>query len=99
MIRLIRFFDAGVEETVRQIKACGGKGYGFTCDLADREEIYKTAQKVKTSVGNVTILINNAGIVFGKTLLNLPDSEIDATFQVNILAHYWVSTRQLWLRH
>jgi len=38
----------------------------------------------------VTMLINNAGIVFGKTLLELPDQEIDTTFQVNILAHYWV---------
>lgn len=75
---------------MKLITANGGKAFGYTCDLTNRDEVYKTADLVKRTVGNVYILINNAGIVFGKTLLDLPDSEIDTTFQVNILAHYWV---------
>ena len=59
--------------------------------MTDRDEIYRTANAIKKSIGDVTILINNAGVVYGKTLLDLPDNEIDRTFQVNILAHYWVS--------
>lgn len=82
----------GVEETVKLIKAQGGRCYGFTCDLTDREAIYRVANDVKKTVGDVDVLINNAGIVFGKTLLDLPDDQIDTTFQVNILAHYWVSS-------
>lgn len=84
------FFSTGVEETVKLIKKQGGRCYGFTCDLTDREAIYRVADEVKKTIGDVDTLINNAGIVFGKTLLDLPDDQIDTTFQVNILAHYWV---------
>lgn len=39
----------------------------------------------------MTILINNAGYVYGRTLMELPDDEIERTYRVNILSHYWVS--------
>ena len=40
--------------------------------------------------GNVHILVNNAGIVTGKKFLDSSDKEIEKTFQVNTLAHFWV---------
>lgn len=69
---------------------------GFTCypyevDLADREQVYQVAKRVKDEVGQVDILINNAGIVTCRTLLDLPDKAIESTYNVNILSHYWVS--------
>jgi len=79
----------GNKETERLIKDDGGKAYAYTCDLCSKEEIYKTAQKVKEEVGTVTILVNNAGIVTGKPLLDSPDHMIKRTFDVNILAHFW----------
>lgn len=39
----------------------------------------------------VTILVNNAGYVYGNTLMNIPDHAIEHTFNVNILSQYWVS--------
>lgn len=39
----------------------------------------------------VTLLVNNAGYVYGRTLMDLPDNEIERTFKINILSHYWVS--------
>lgn len=52
--------------------------------------MYKYAALAK-DVCSVDILINNAGIVCGETLLDIPDEMIEKTFQVNILSHYWVS--------
>merc|ERR1712142_1260025 len=43
----------------------------------------------KEEVGPVTILVNNAGIVSGTSVLDTPDSKIVKTFEVNILAHFW----------
>jgi len=39
----------------------------------------------------VTILINNAGFVSGRLLLDTPDHLIQRTFDVNILAHFWTT--------
>lgn len=39
----------------------------------------------------MSLLVNNAGYVHGKTFMELPDHEIEKTFKVNILSHYWVS--------
>ena len=47
--------------------------------------------KVKSDIGNVTILVNNAGIVSGKPILELTDASIERTMQVNCMAHFWVN--------
>uniref|UniRef100_T1IWY1 Short-chain dehydrogenase/reductase 3 n=1 Tax=Strigamia maritima TaxID=126957 RepID=T1IWY1_STRMM len=76
-------------ETAKMIDTIGGKAFPYTCDLSNKNEIYKTAEKVKTQVGKVTILINNAGIVNGNQLLKKSDDLIEKTFAVNALAHFW----------
>ena len=45
-------------------------------------------------MGDVTILINNAGIVSGnKKFYEVPEKMVELTFQVNTLAHLWVSKK------
>lgn len=51
----------------------------------------KAAQAVKQEVGEVSILINNAAVVSGRSLLTIPDEMIDRTFKVNLLGQFWVS--------
>ena len=67
------------------------KAFSYKCDCTKKEEVYKVAEQVKKDVGDVTILINNAGVVTGKKLQDLPDDKIELTFQVNSIAHFWVS--------
>lgn len=51
----------------------------------------KTFQQVKREVGDVSILVNNAGMVTGKyTFVEAPDSLVDRTLRVNVAAHFWV---------
>lgn len=47
--------------------------------------------QVKKEVGDVSILINNAGIVTGKKFLDCPDSLIEKTMEVNTMANIWVT--------
>ena len=46
---------------------------------------------MKQEVGDVTVLINNAGIVTGKKLLDCADDKVEQAFRVNTMAHFWVS--------
>ena len=50
-----------------------------------REDIYCAAEKIKEDIGPVTILVNNAGIVSGTSVLDTPDSRIVKTFEVMFL--------------
>ncbi|XP_046455181.1 estradiol 17-beta-dehydrogenase 11-like isoform X3 [Daphnia pulex] len=77
------------EETVRLIQKSKGQAYAYQVDLSKREEVYQMAQRVKREVGIVSILVNNAGVVSGKVLLDCSDEQIQRTFDVNVLAHFW----------
>ncbi|CAL1541130.1 unnamed protein product [Lymnaea stagnalis] len=85
----------GLADTVRKIEAVGGKCYPYVCDVRDRRQVKKVGDKVGTEVGHVTILVNNAGIVNGKKLLELEDEEIEDTFSVNLLAQIWTTKQFL----
>eukprot|EP00128_Syssomonas_multiformis_P006371 Colp12_sorted_trinity150504_noHs@23050 len=91
VITLLDINKEGLEKVVAEIKAAGGTAHGYTCDISEREEIYKVAEKVKSEVGKVTILINNAGIVSGKKLLDCPDNLVEKTFRINTMALFWMS--------
>ncbi|KAL3248250.1 hypothetical protein MRX96_056657 [Rhipicephalus microplus] len=81
---------AGNEETARLIREAGGKAWPYVCNVAESKTVYETAAKVREDVGRVDIVVNNAGVVTGKRLLDLPDELIARTFQINTLSHYWV---------
>ena len=70
-------------ETVQKLKEEGVQAWGYTCDVSDRETIYEVAERVKSEVGEVSILINNAGIMCGKPLLETSDITIEKTMQVS----------------
>ncbi|XP_051465117.1 epidermal retinol dehydrogenase 2-like [Apus apus] len=80
----------GLKETSRLAKQNGAvRVHCYICDCSKREDIYRVADQVKKEVGDVTILVNNAGIVTGKTFLDSPDPLVEKTMEVNIMAHFW----------
>jgi all-trans-retinol dehydrogenase (NAD+) len=61
----------------------------YVCDLCNRIEIESVAEKVLMEGDPIDILINNAGIISGNPLLEIPTESIEKTFQVNTLSHFW----------
>ena len=55
------------------IVEAGYKAHGYTCDLTKKTQIDDVSAKIKAEVGDVSILINNAGVVNGKSLLELTE--------------------------
>ncbi|NXM08580.1 DHB13 dehydrogenase, partial [Tyrannus savana] len=85
----------GVEETAAECKNLGATVEAFVVDCSKREEIYSAADKVKKEIGDVTILVNNAGVITAADLLSTQDHQIERMFEVNILAHMWKHYKQL----
>lgn len=83
--------EQGNEETTSEIKKQGAaRAYAYRCDVSNRDEVLKTAEKVREEVGNVTILINNAGIMPCHSFLTHTPEEIRKSVDVNLMAHFWM---------
>ena len=81
-----------LEKVVAEIDARGGaKACGFVCDVSRRERVYEAAERARSAAGPVDIVINNAGVVSGRALLDIPDEKIEATFAVNTLSLFWTA--------
>uniref|UniRef100_A0A8C9A2D6 Estradiol 17-beta-dehydrogenase 11 n=1 Tax=Prolemur simus TaxID=1328070 RepID=A0A8C9A2D6_PROSS len=81
----------GIEETAAECKRLGARVHAYVVDCSNREDIYSSAKKVKTEVGDVSILVNNAGVVYTSDLFAAQDPQIEKTFEVNVLAHFWTT--------
>jgi all-trans-retinol dehydrogenase (NAD+) len=68
-----------------------GRLVTHVCDLASRTSIASTADAVLGEEAHIDLLINNAGIVSGRSLLEISDEQIERTFAVNTLALFWLT--------
>lgn len=81
-----------LEKVVDELNTRGREtARGFICDVAHRERVYAVAAETRAAGGPVDILINNAGVVSGRSLLEIPDEKIEATFAVNTLSLFWMT--------
>lgn len=80
------------EQTAKLVREMGGKAHTYTVDVTNREEVYRCADLVRKDLGrDVTMLVNNAGVVAGRRLLDCPDELVERTMKVNCHALFWVS--------
>ena len=83
---------AGADRVALEASEAGASSaHGFTCDVSDRKQVYARADETRAAAGDVDVLVNNAGIVSGAPLLDLPDEKIERTFAVNTLALFWTT--------
>ena len=68
-------------DTVREITAAGGKATFVAADLTDAADV----QWLASEVGDVDILINNAGIGAVGTVADNPDDQWHQVFDVNVV--------------
>lgn len=75
-------------EAVRdEILAKGGSARAYQVDVSDRQQVAAVGKET----GDVDVIVNNAGVVNGAPLDQLTDEQIEMTFNVNVLALYWVT--------
>jgi len=78
-----------LSKVASEVRAHQATVHTYKVDVGQKHEVHDIAEKVKQEVGNPTILVNNAGIVTGKSLLELTDEEIERTFLVNAMSNFW----------
>lgn len=63
----------------------------YKVDLTSGSEIDAAAERVRSEIGHVTIVINNAGTGIGKTILGSTERTVKLTFNVNAVAPFLVT--------
>jgi all-trans-retinol dehydrogenase (NAD+) len=85
---LVWDLDGARAESVRaEIVAAGGKASAFAVDVTNREQVEAAA----AAAGPADILINSAGVVSGRALLEETPEAIDRTIDVNLKSLFWVT--------
>ncbi|MCC9135055.1 3-ketoacyl-ACP reductase [Pontibacter silvestris] len=80
-----------LEEVASEIEVIGVKASFATANVADMEGVNAAVEKVKSDLGAIDILINNAGIgSFGK-FLELEPAEWENIIKVNLMGVYYVT--------
>lgn len=75
--------EDGLQQTRQEFSKFGKEIYTYKCDVSDLEQIRSVSGKIKSEVGGVDILINNAGIVVGKYFHEHSHGDITKSMLIN----------------
>jgi 3-oxoacyl-[acyl-carrier protein] reductase len=90
-VGLIARTKKDLEKVSEEIKATGVKAAIGIADVSDIQSVNKAVDSIQKELGNIDILINNAGIgTFGK-FLELEPAEWEKQVKVNLFGVYYVT--------
>lgn len=72
------------EKAVEDIKALGVDAKAYQCNVADFGSVEETVRKINEDLGNIYILVNNAGITRDGLLLKMSEEDFDTVIAVNL---------------
>ncbi len=71
-----------IDKSVEELSKLGSVS-GYCVDISDSEAVLQTSTKVKADIGKIDIVINNAGIIVGKSFADHTIADIDRTMKIN----------------
>jgi 3-oxoacyl-[acyl-carrier protein] reductase len=82
---------AGVEAIGRQLAAAGIKGAGIALNVNDAQQVESAVQDIQKRFGDISILVNNAGITRDNLLVRMKDEEWDDIMATDLKSVYRLS--------
>lgn len=69
---------------VNAISEAGGRAVAIAADVSQSDAVARMVQRVKSDLGPIDILINNAGIAITRRIEDLSETDFDQTIAVNL---------------
>jgi NAD(P)-dependent dehydrogenase (short-subunit alcohol dehydrogenase family) len=83
--------ESGLAETVRTIRAQGGRAQAFSCDVTSEASVAAMGSAVADAVGGVDIVVNNAGTAVDAPFLETSLEQFRSTVDVNVVGPFLVT--------
>ena len=72
------------EEVVKKIQEAGGKAAAFQADVSDFKQAEALVKFTVDTFGDLSILVNNAGITRDQLIMMMPEADWDAVINTNL---------------
>lgn len=82
---------SGAEAITSYLKAAGVTGMGLALDVTQPEQIEAVLKQIANQYGDVSILVNNAGITKDTLLMRMKDDDWDAVLNTNLKSVFRMS--------
>jgi NAD(P)-dependent dehydrogenase (short-subunit alcohol dehydrogenase family) len=80
--------DDAAAEVVEEVRALGGEAVANYDDVADWQGGQRLVQTALDAFGDLHVLVNNAGILRDRFLVNMTEQEWDEVIQVHLKGHF-----------
>jgi len=90
----IAILDVDVDAAHSAAKTLADQGFtaqGFQVDVADEESVLQCCVEIKSSLGQVSVLVNNAGVLRDNSLRNMSVSDWDLVMSVHLRGAFLLS--------
>lgn len=79
---------SGAEKITASLKEQGFSGQGMCLDVTNASQIEETLQAIAKQYGDISILVNNAGITDDNLLMRMKDEQWDRVIDTNLTSIY-----------
>lgn len=83
--------DAGAATIAAYLQGAAGAGEGLKLDVTDAAGVERAVAEIGARAGDITILVNNAGITRDNLLLRMKEEEWDAIMDADLKSVYRLS--------
>ena len=83
--------DSGAQAITTYLSGAGIKGTGYAMNVNDAQQVDATVAAVQKELGDIAILVNNAGITRDNLLLRMKDEEWDEILATNLKSVFRLS--------
>ncbi len=88
-LALLDVSPKALEQTARELSGGTNKVISLVCDISSRNNVAEAVTQIKKELGSVDVMVNNAGIIKGKTFFDLTLDEMEQTMAVNYWGHVY----------
>ncbi|MBM7544458.1 (S)-acetoin forming diacetyl reductase [Periweissella beninensis] len=80
---------AKTDRVAQEIRTNGGTAISISADVAKREQVFEAVEETVRQLGDINVVINNAGVAPTTPILDITQNDLDYTWNINVGGIVW----------